>query len=160
MESNIPAKRVADSEVEQVQAIMPNHLNGAGRVFGGQLAAWIDVVGGIVARRHSNRNVTTAAIDNLQFKEAVYANSTVVLHGKITYVVRTSMEVRVDSFVESLSGERKLVNTAYLVEVALDDQGNPTAVPGLILENFQDRAEWEAGEKRRELRHQRHREAF
>ena len=39
MESNIPAKRVADSEVEQVQAIMPNHLNGAGRVFGGQLAA-------------------------------------------------------------------------------------------------------------------------
>ena len=62
MESNIPAKRVADSEVEQVQAIMPNHLNGAGRVFGGQLAAWIDVVGGIVARRHSNRNVTTAAI--------------------------------------------------------------------------------------------------
>ncbi|MFR8530034.1 MAG: hypothetical protein ACLVDB_02265 [Anaeromassilibacillus sp.] len=70
------------------------------------------------------------------------------------------MEVRVDSFVESLSGERKLVNTAYLVEVALDDQGNPTAVPGLILENFQDRAEWEAGEKRRELRHQRHREAF
>ena len=156
MESNIPAKRVADSEVEQVQAIMPNHLNGAGRVFGGQLAAWIDVVGGIVA----NRNVTTAAIDNLQFKEAVYANSTVVLHGKITYVGRTSMEVRVDSFVESLSGERKLVNTAYLVEVALDDQGNPTAVPGLILENFQDRAEWEAGEKRRELRHQRHREAF
>ena len=69
MESNIPAKRVADSEVEQVQAIMPNHLNGAGRVFGGQLAAWIDVVGGIVARRHSNRNVTTAAIDTLQFKE-------------------------------------------------------------------------------------------
>lgn len=69
MESNIPAKRVADSEVEQVQAIMPNHLNGAGRVFGGQLAAWIDVVGGIVARRHSNRNVTTAAIDNLNLKK-------------------------------------------------------------------------------------------
>lgn len=160
MPSSIAAKRVADSEVEQVQAIMPNHLNGSDRLFGGQLAAWIDIVGGIVARRHANRNVTTAAIDNLQFKEAVYANSIVVLHGKITFVGSTSMEVRVDSFVESLSGERKLVNTAYLVEVALDDDDQPTAVPGLILENFQDRAEWEAGKKRKELRHQRHREAF
>ena len=160
MENKLSAKRVADSEVEQVQAIMPNHLNGSGRVFGGQLAAWIDIVGGIVARRHANRNVTTAAIDNLQFKEAVYENSIVVLHGKITYVGRTSMEVRCDSFVESLSGERKFVNTAYLVEVALDDDGNPTTVPGLILENFQEQAEGEAGEKRRELRHQRHREAF
>ena len=108
MESNIPAKRVADSEVEQVQAIMPNHLNGAGRVFGGQLAAWIDVVGGIVARRHSNRNVTTAAIDNLQFKEAVYANSTVVLHGKITYVGRTSMEVRVEVLWKASPGSANL----------------------------------------------------
>ena len=62
MENKLSAKRVADSEVEQVQAIMPNHLNGSGRVFGGQLAAWIDIVGGIVARRHANRNVTTAAI--------------------------------------------------------------------------------------------------
>ena len=54
MENKLSAKRVADSEVEQVQAIMPNHLNGSGRVFGGQLAAWIDIVGGIVARRHAN----------------------------------------------------------------------------------------------------------
>ncbi|WP_050697752.1 acyl-CoA thioesterase [Anaeromassilibacillus senegalensis] len=160
MHTQVAAKRVADSEVEQFQTIMPNHLNGAGRVFGGQLAAWIDVVGGIVATRHANHNVTTAAIDNLQFKEAVYENSIVVLHGKMTYVGKTSMEVRVDSFVEDLSGERKLVNTAYLVEVALDDDGKPVQVPGLICETFQERAEWEAGERRRELRKQRRREAF
>lgn len=160
MHTQVAAKRVADSEVEQFQTIMPNHLNGAGRVFGGQLAAWIDIVGGIVATRHANHNVTTAAIDNLQFKEAVYENSIIVLHGKMTYVGKTSMEVRVDSFVEDLSGERKLVNTAYLVEVALDDDGKPVQVPGLICETFQERAEWEAGERRRELRKQRRREAF
>lgn len=160
MYTQVAAKRVADSEVEQFQTIMPNHLNGAGRVFGGQLAAWIDVVGGIVATRHANHNVTTAAIDNLQFKEAVYENSIVVLHGKMTYVGKTSMEVRVDSFVEDLSGERKLVNTAYLVEVALDENGKPVQVPGLICETFQERAEWDAGERRRELRKQRRREAF
>lgn len=158
--SELAAKRVADSDTEQTQVIFDNHLNGQGRVFGGQLAAWIDIVGGIVARRHSNHNVTTAEIDTLQFKSPVYANSIIILHGKITYVGTTSMEVRVDSFVEDLSGERKLVNTAYLVEVALDKNQNPIPVPKLILETFQEKAEWEAGEKRRQLRQLRRKEAY
>lgn len=156
----LAAKHVSDSFTEQVQVIFDNHLNGQGRVFGGQLAAWIDIVGGLVARRHSNCNVTTAEIDSLQFKRPVYANSAIVLRGKITYVGKTSMEVRVDSFVEDLSGERKLVNTAYLVEVALDGDQKPVEVPGLICETFQEKAEWEAGEKRRQLRQLRRKEAY
>ena len=84
----------------------------------------------------------------------------VVLHGKITYVGTTSMEVRVDSFSEDLSGQRRLVNTAYLVLVALDENEKPTAVPGLICESFQEKMEWEAGEKRRRLRKQRRLEAY
>lgn len=156
----LQAKRVADSQAEQVQIVFDNHLNGQGRVFGGQLAAWIDVVAGIVGRRHSNRDVTTAEIDNLQFKHAVYKNSVVVMRGKITYVGTTSMEVRVDSFVEDLSGEKQLVNTAYLVEVALDENQKPVAVPKLICETFQEKAEWDAGEKRRQLRQLRRKEPF
>lgn len=160
MGNTLKPKRVADSFTEQVQLIFDNHLNGQGRVFGGQLAAWIDIVAGIVARRHCNHNVTTAEIDSLQFKRPVYANSMIILRGKITYVGKTSMEVRVDSFVEDASGERELVNTAYLVEVALDENQKPVEVPGLILENFQEKAEWEAGEKRRELRQRRRKEAY
>jgi acyl-CoA hydrolase len=158
--SELTAKHVADSDTEQIQVIFDNHLNGQGRVFGGQLAAWIDIVAGIVARRHSNHNVTTAEIDNLQFKSPVYSNCAIVLHGKITYVGTTSMEVRVDSFVEDLSGERKLVNTAYLVEVALDENQKPIPVPRLICDTFQEKAEWEAGEKRRKLRQLRRKEAY
>ena len=158
--NELPAKHVKDSEVEQVQSIFYNHLNGQGRVFGGQLASWIDIVAGAVARRHCNHNVTTAEIDSLQFKSPVFADNLVILHGKITYVGTTSMEVRVDSFSEDLSGIRKLVNTAYLVLVALDDNQKPIPVPKLILENFQEKAEWEAGEKRRKLRQQRRLEAY
>ena len=33
-----------------------------------KLVEWIDVVAAVVARRHSGVNVTTAAVDNLQFK--------------------------------------------------------------------------------------------
>jgi acyl-CoA hydrolase len=154
------AKRVADSLTEQVQILMPNHINGQDRLFGGQLVEWIDVVAAVVARRHSGCNVTTAAIDNLQFKAAAYINNTLVLIGRITYVGRTSMEVRVDTYVEDLKGMRNVVNRAYLVLVALDEAGNPTEVPRLILETEAERAEWEAGKKRRTLRHRRRKEGF
>ncbi len=153
-------KKVIDSQTEQVQILMPEHINGEKRLFGGKLVEWIDIVAAVVARRHSNKNVTTIIIDNLQFKAAAYVNSTIVLHGKITYVGNTSMEVKVDTFVEKLNGEKKLINKAYLVMVAMDEKEKPTPVPGLILETDEERIEWEAGLKRRELRKQRIIEQF
>lgn len=153
-------KRVSDSITEQIQIIMPSHINGTDRLFGGQLVEWIDVVAAVVARRHSGFNVTTVAIDNLQFKAGAFINNTLVLIGRITYVGRTSMEVRVDTYVEDLEGVRKVVNRAYLVLVALNDDEVPQEVPRLIIESECERAEWEAGQKRREYRNMRRKEGF
>lgn len=153
-------KKVSDSMTSQIQIIMPQHINGYNRLFGGQLVEWIDVVAAVVARRHCNHNITTVSIDNLQFKAPVYANDTVVLKGRITHVGNTSMEVRVDTFVEALDGHRALVNRAYLVMVALDKEEHPIQVPGLTLETEEDHTEWEAGGKRRQLRKQRKIEAY
>lgn len=153
-------KHVSDSITEQVQILMPIHINGQDRLFGGQLMEWIDVVAAVVARRHSGHNVTTAAIDNLQFKSGAYINNTLVLIGRITYVGRTSMEVRVDTYVEDLIGVRKVVNRAYLVLVAVDENGIPVEVPRLIIETEAERAEWEAGKRRHALRHKRRKEGY
>lgn len=160
MEHSLPEKRVADSRTEQIQIIMPEHINGYDRLFGGQLVVWIDVVAAVVARRHSNCRVTTVSIDNLHFKAAAHVDNTIVLIGQITYVGMTSMEVRVDTFVERLDGSKKLVNRAYLTMVALDSQEKPTIVPRLILESDEERAEWEAGSKRAALRKQRRIEQY
>jgi len=153
-------KHVSDSITEQVQILMPSHINGADRLFGGQLVQWIDIVAAVVARRHSGCNVTTAAIDNLQFKAGAFVNNTLVLIGRITYVGKTSMEIRVDTYVEDLSGMRKVVNRAYLVMVALDENGDPVEVPPLILETESERAEWDAAKKRHNLRHKRRQEGY
>ena len=137
---------------EQIQIIMPEQINGFNRLFGGKLVEWMDVVAAVVARRHSNCNVTTASIDRLQFKAPAYVNDTMVLQGKITYVGNTSMEVQVDAFTESLGGEKKLENTAYFIMVALDEHERPVHVPRLILENEQEEAEFLAAEKRQQFR--------
>ncbi len=154
------AKYVRDSYTEQIQILNQASMNGYNRLFGGQLLAWIDVVAAIVARRHAERNVTTAAIDNLRFQGPAHANDTILLAGKLTHVGNTSMEVCVKTYVEHLDGTRSRINTAYLVMVALDEEEKPIQVPRLIPVSHEEQAEWEAGEKRRELRKQRRRERF
>lgn len=151
-------KRVADSKTEQVHIIMPAFINGQRRLFGGKLMEWIDVVAGVVARRHAGAEVTTAVVDQLTFLKPAHINDTLTSVGQVTYVGTTSMEVRVDTFVESLNGDRELVNRAYLVMVAVDENEKPKPVPGLILETDEERQEWENAKKRRELRDMRRKE--
>lgn len=153
-------KTVAESLTEQVHLLMPGHINGSGRLFGGQLLEWIDIVGGVTAKRHAESHITTAVIDNLQFKAGAYINNTIVLLGRITYAGNTSMEVRVDTYVEELSGLRKPINRAYLVYVAIDSEGRPVKVPKLKVETEAQKAEWEGALKRNELRKQRRIEGF
>lgn len=153
-------KRISDSMIEQVYQVRPEHLNGAGRLFGGRLMEWIDEAAGLVAIRHSQCNVITASVDNLRFIRGAYQNDLLVLTGKLTYVGNTSMEVRVDTYVEALDGIRRPINRAYLTLVAVDQNGTPQKVPPVWPETESEKAEWEAGKKRRELRIQRKKEGF
>ena len=148
-------KTVDDSRVETVHIVRPNHLNGANRLFGGILMQWIDEVAGIVAKRHSKCNVTTASVDNLTFLHGAYQNEMVVITGKLTWVGSSSMEVCVDTYVENLSGERKWINNAHFIMVALDEKDMPVRVPRLILQTEEERQAWAQGEERCRIRKQR-----
>lgn len=153
-------KKAKDTIVEHSYSVTPRHINGYGRLFGGQLMMWIDQLAGIICKRYSECEVTTASVDNLSFKSEAKVNDTVVLVGRITYVGHTSMEVRIDTYVENLNGIRKLINRAYIVMVAIDKGGIPLEVPRLLLETINEHAEWEAGERRYMLRKQRHVDGF
>ena len=155
-----PEKRVEDSLTEQQYLICHAHINHYGRLFGGNLLKWIDELAGIVAIRHCGSIVTTAAIDNLQFKAPAYAGDMIVLQGVMTYVGRTSMEVRVDTFREGMDGSREMINRAYIDMVAIDCKGQPKEVPALLIETESQRAEYEAAQKRRAMRKQRRVEGF
>ena len=152
---NRPAKTVDESRVETVRIVRPNHLNGANRLFGGILMQWIDEVAGIVAKRHSMSNVTTASVDNLTFLHGAYQNEMVVIKGKMTWVGTSSMEVCVDTYVENLSGEHHRINNAHFMMVALDENDKPVVVPSLILQTEDEHLAWAHGEERQRIRKQR-----
>ena len=137
-----------------VQIVMPQHCNGYAkpRLFGGQIMAWIDVVGAVAARRYTQRAVTTVCIDNLTFLKPAYLNDTVVQEAVVTWTGRTSLEVRVDSMVERLDGSRELINRAYAVFVALDDDDRPTPVPPFVPETEEEKRIYRDAEIRKRIR--------
>lgn len=153
-------KRVADSCAETIHILRYAYLNDQRRLFGGVLMQWIDEVAGIAAYRHSGCNVITAVIDQLLFKEPAFLGEMIVLRGRVTYVGRTSMEVRVDVQVEKADGKPRSINRAYLVMVAVDENGQPVPVPRLELVSDEERHEWAMAEKRNELRKTRRAEKF
>lgn len=115
-------KKISDSMIEHIYQVRPEHLNAAGRLFGGKLMEWIDEIAGLVGMRHSGGNITTASVDNLRFIRGAFQNDLVVLLARVTYVGNTSMEVRVDTYIEDFGGTRKPINRAYLTLVAVDDE--------------------------------------
>ncbi|MEY8518413.1 acyl-CoA thioesterase [Lachnospiraceae bacterium 29-84] len=155
-------KKISDSMIEHIYQVRPEHLNAAERLFGGKLMEWIDEIAGMVGMRHSGGNVITASVDNLRFIRGAFQNDLIVLSARVTYVGNSSMEVRVDTYVEDFEGNgaRKPINRAYLTLVAVDSHGNPKQAPLILLETEGERAEWEAAKKRKELRNQRKIEGF
>ncbi|MCI8507250.1 MAG: acyl-CoA thioesterase [Lachnospiraceae bacterium] len=149
------------SKSEMMHVIQPRDLNGSGRLFGGALLQMIDELAGIVAKRHcQTANVTTAAIDNLNFKAGAYENDLLVLIGYVTYTGNTSMEVRIDTYIEDTEGMRRPINRAYFVMVAMGEDNRPTRVPPLLIETESQKAEWEGALLRRKNRLERRKAGY
>jgi len=141
------------SEIEMNELVLPNDTNLHGSLLGGRLMHWMDIAGGMVASRHSNRIVVTAGVDSLDFKHPVHLGDIVRIKARLTWVGRTSMEVKVVVFAENFETRQiRLTNQAHIVYVALDRSGHPAAVPRLLLESAAEKGEFLRGEKRRRNR--------
>lgn len=146
-------KTVAESRVVLSQLMLPEHANAIGNVHGGEIVKLADNAGALAAMRHARRTVVTVAIDSMTFLEPIYVGNLVTLVAELTYVGRTSMEVRVDVTAEDvLTGRRTHTNTAYLVYVALDENRRPCPVPPLIPETDEERTRMEQARERQAYR--------
>lgn len=147
-------KRISDSRFTLSALMGPQDTNLHGNVHGGVIMKLVDEAGALVAIRHANRPVVTVAVDSMTFMEPIYVGNLVLCKAELTYVGRTSMEVRVEVIAEDpLRGTSKLANTAYLVYVALED-GKPTEVPELIYETETEQLRAQQAEARQAYRKQ------
>ncbi|MBI5927861.1 MAG: acyl-CoA thioesterase [Chloroflexi bacterium] len=129
-------KTPSESAVTLSDLMGPQDANGLGNVHGGVIMKRVDEAGALAAMRHSASPVVTVQIDSMTFRKPILIGHLVTIYAEITYVGRTSMEVRVEVKAEHpYTGEVTETNTAYLVYVALDEEGHPRPVPPLQIEN-------------------------
>src|SRR5438105_296376 len=123
-------RAVSESQVVMARQMMPDDANPWGDVHGGAVMKLVDEAAGSAAIRHARRRVATAAIDYMSFLHPVHVGDLVTLMASVNAVGRTSMEVGVRVEAEDmLTGARHHTSSAYVVMVALDDQGHTIEVP-------------------------------
>lgn len=137
-------KTPSESAVVSRYLVMPDQANPCGTAFGGAVVAWIDMVASMAAQRHCGKEVVTAAIDSLNFREPIYVGDHVVLKASVNYAGRTSMEVGVRVTREDPYSSREVVaTTAHLTVVALDKNKKPTPVPQITPETPDEKRRYE-----------------
>jgi uncharacterized protein (TIGR00369 family) len=152
----ITGRTVAESRVQLVQFMRPEHANALGNVHGGEIMKLVDEAGALAAMRHARTVVVTVAMDSMTFTEPIRIGAVLTVSAELTYAGSTSMEAQVEVIAENpITGERKHTNTAYLVYVALDELGRPKRVPPLIATTEKERVRLAEGAARQAERRRR-----
>ena len=123
-------RRPNESEAVMTELMMPQHANLLGNVFGGHILSLVDRVAAVAAIRHARRSCVTVSVDKVDFREPIHVGELVTAYARVNFAGRTSMEVGVKIVAENvLTGEQRHTNSCYVTYVALDENGQPTAVP-------------------------------
>lgn len=135
------------------ELILPNDTNTLGNLLGGRLMHFIDLVGAMAAYRHSRTHVVTAAMDHIDFIQPVHVGDLLILKASVNRAFSKSLEVGVKVWAENtMAGLYRHVASAYLVFVAIDNNGNPVRVPELTPETPDELRRFEGAHRRRENR--------
>jgi len=147
------ARHPRESEAIMSELMMPQHANIMGNVFGGVILSLVDRVAAVAAIRHARKPCVTVSVDKVDFKEPIHVGELLTAHARVNYAGRTSMEVGVKIIAENvLTGERRHTNSCYVTYVALDQNGQPTAVPPVVPETPDEKRRFERAAKRRASR--------
>ena len=126
----------APREARFWEIVFPDHANHLGTLFGGQALAWMDKSAFVAATRYARRTVVTARSEQVDFHVPVRQGQLVELVARIGNVGRSSMEVEVELFTEDPhAGTRHLCTRGRFVMIALDANGKPAPVAGLVASN-------------------------
>jgi acyl-CoA hydrolase len=130
---NNKSKSPSESSFSSRKLVMPDQINPNGTLFGGVLMSWIDKVAFMSAQRHAERPyVVTVNIEGISFTRPIRIGDHVILRSQVSYVGRTSMEIRVQVDREDgCTGVREAATEAHMTFVALNSSGVPVEVPRL-----------------------------
>jgi acyl-CoA thioesterase YciA len=109
---------------------MPADANPHGDIFGGWLLSQMDLAGGTAATRRAKGRTVTVAITAMTFHRPVFIGDEVSCYAEIIKVGRTSITVKVESWVRRGIGQEQIeVTEGTFTYVAVGEDRRPCPVP-------------------------------
>src|SRR5256885_8579720 len=120
---------IADSVVEMVQWVFPEHAGAPGQIHGGRMMEWITQAGTLAAVRVARGHVVLGATDDIDFLHPVRVGQIAILRAQVEYVGTSSLEVGVRVWAEDVAtGARAVTLNSHLVFVKVGDDMRPRPV--------------------------------
>ena len=146
-------RKAADSLILMTELVLPNDTNTFGNLMGGRLMYWMDIAAALAAMKHCGAPVVTASVDNISFEAPIKLGNVVHIEAKVSRAFNTSMEVHLNVWGEDALHQYKYKsNEAYYTFVALDPNGKPRKVAGLVPESEDEKKLFEGALRRRQVR--------
>ena len=110
------------------QLVMPDHINNAGTLFGGQMLSWMDLAAAKVSYQFLKNTdaeaAVTRAIEKVEFREPVYSGEWVNFTSVVIKTGKSSVTINVEAFAESKSRGKRLACTAIITMVSVIKKGD------------------------------------
>jgi uncharacterized protein (TIGR00369 family) len=133
------AKTPNQSDTTITELMIPAYANFGGKIHGGILLGLMDKVAYACSTKHAGNYCVTVSVDGVDFIEPVEVGELVCMMARVNYVGRTSLVVGIKVTTENVKTQTmKHTNTCYFTMVAKGEDGKPTPVPKLILNNHTD----------------------
>lgn len=122
-------KRIKESETRIFKAVFPGDTNHHNTMFGGSVMYLMDEIAFMTATRFCRKPIVTVSSDKIDFKYAIPAGTLVEFVGKVVRVGRTSIDVQIDVFIESMYRDgRENAITGKFTLVAINENKKPVPV--------------------------------
>lgn len=111
--------------------VMSKDLNGANKLFGGTILAWIDEQAYIeVISLLKSTNVVTKFISEVEFISGAHIGDVVEIKTKFSKAGKTSITLQVEVF--NFTTQKSIATVTEIVMVNVDENGHPSP-HGLVL---------------------------
>jgi acyl-CoA thioesterase YciA len=111
---------------------MPADANPRGDIFGGWILAQMDLAGSTVAIRRAQGRIATIAVTSMTFHKPVFIGDELSCFVEIEKVGRTSICVRIESWVRrGVSGEAVKVTEGLFTYVAIGADRRPRPIDSI-----------------------------
>lgn len=146
-------RTVQFSRTRLTELMIPSFANFGGKVHGGLILSLMDKVAYACSSKHAGTYCVTVTVDGVEFLHPVDVGDLLNLDASVHYVGNSSLVVGIKVTTENIKTNEIIhTNNSYFTMVAKGEDGKPTKVPELVLEDIEEMRNFVEAIKRNKLK--------